>query len=270
VAALGGRPTVVGIIGDDEAGRACRAELARLHPDTAEALIVVPGRPTTLKSRVLADGALIVRVDTEDVSPVDAAIEQTVRESCERLVSSVDACMVSDYDKGAAPPDVCRSVIEAATAAHVPVIVDPKGSDLSFYVGATVVTPNARELFDAAGEDAAPDADRVERIAEVGRRVAARLPGTNVVVTADRDGMILVDSAGLVAHVPSDATVVVDPTGAGDAVTATLAVALGSGLSVLDAVLVASRVAATVVARRGTAPIDAAEMVERLGSSRSG
>ena len=270
VAALGGRPTVVGIVGDDEAGRSCRAELTRLHPGAADALIVLPGRPTTVKSRVLADGALVVRVDTEDASPVDAATEQALAEACERLVTTVDACMVADYGKGAAPPRVCRSLIEGANTAHVPVVVDPKGPDLSRYVGAAVVTPNAHELFDAAAEGAAPGANRVARIVEVGRTLAERLPGTTVVVTADRDGMLLLNPAGLVAQVPSDATDVVDPTGAGDAVTATLAVALGSGRSILDAAERASRVAANVVARRGTAPIDAAEMVELLGSSRPG
>jgi rfaE bifunctional protein kinase chain/domain len=268
VAALGGRPTVVGVIGTDEPARVCRERLVQAHPRAADALIEIPGRPTTVKTRVLADGALLVRVDTEDASPLDTTTQRALADACARLVRSVDACLVVDYGKGVATRGACRSVMEAAHAAAVPVVVDPKGPDFSRYAGAAVVTPNARELFEAAGADASPGTDRLARIEQAGRRVGECLPGATVVVTLDRDGMLVVEPAGPVAHIPSYATVIADPTGAGDSVAAALAVALGSGRTMLDAAELASRVAAIVVARHGTAPIDIAEMADLLASSR--
>jgi rfaE bifunctional protein kinase chain/domain len=270
VAALGGRPTVVGVVGTDEPGRVCRERLVQVHPRASDALIEVPGRPTTVKTRVLANSALIVRVDTEDVSPLDVTTQRELAEICARLVSTVDACLVVDYGKGVATRRACGSVIEGAHAARVPVIVDPKGPDFKRYSGADVVAPNARELFEAAGEHGSPGTDRLARAEQAGRRVAEDMPGTTVVVTLDRDGMLLVEPGARVTHVPSYATVIADPTGAGDAVIAALSIALGSGRTILDAAELASRAAAIVVARRGTAPIGAAEMADLLASARSG
>jgi D-beta-D-heptose 7-phosphate kinase/D-beta-D-heptose 1-phosphate adenosyltransferase len=270
VAALGGRPTVAGVVGSDEAGQVCRERIAEAHPRAADALIDAVGRPTTVKSRVLADGELIVRVDTEDVSPLELMTERALAETCSRLVSTVDACVVADYGKGGVPLRACRSIIEGAHAARVPVVVDSKGPDYSRYAGADVVTPNAQELFVAAGARESAGTDRLAQSEHAARRLAGRLPGTSVVVTLDRDGLLLVARDGQIAHVPSYATAITDPTGAGDAVTAALSVALGCGRTILDAAELASRVAAIVVARRGTAPIDAAAMADLIGSSRPG
>ena len=245
VAALGGVPTLLGVVGDDGAGDRLRARLGEFA-----GLIADPSRPTTVKTRVFAGGRHVVRLDAESTAPVSAAVEADLLAAATVALARVRACVVSDYGKGVVTPSLAAAVIRRAAWAGVPVVVDPKGTDYAKYRGATLVKPNQLEAGKALGRDLRTDAD-VER---AGADLRAFLgSGTAVLVTRGPGGMSLFEPGRKPFHVPALAREVYDVTGAGDTVAAAVAVALGAGMGTREACRLAASAAADVVGRVGTA-----------------
>ncbi len=155
---LGARCIFVGVVGDDDAGRAL-ADALEAQPQIEFDLVVDDKRQTTRKVRFVSEhfSTHLLRADWEMAAPVDAASEDALiglRRS--RRCRSVGAVVLSDYAKGALTPRVIRDVIAAANALGKPVVVDPKGRDYSIYRGATLITPNRQELADATHTAAQP------------------------------------------------------------------------------------------------------------------
>jgi D-beta-D-heptose 7-phosphate kinase/D-beta-D-heptose 1-phosphate adenosyltransferase len=267
--ALGARVRMVGYQGTDEAGTALRRVL-ELAGVEASALVAVPGRPTTQKTRVVAEGRShrnrqqLVRVDREDPTPYPAEAEARLLAAFETALAGANAVILSDYAKGVVSPRVTRYVIDRARDVGVPILVDPKGSDYSRYHGATIVTPNRPETAQATGIE---PRDRESTLA-AGRRLLDVAGVDAAVVTLDKDGMALVTRAGQEEIVPTTPREVYDVTGAGDVVIATLGVALGDGLSLSVAVHLANVAAGVEVGKVGAVPVTRAEVLAALGESR--
>jgi len=257
VAAMGGATTLVGAIGDDDAGRSLRAVLEQDGVD-GRGLMATGAIPTTVKTRLLAGHSQIARFDEE--APLDdAELRGNLVGRIEGLVAAADVVVISDYAKGLCDPIVCIAVIEAARARNVPVVVDPKGSDFSKYAHATLITPNRAEAvaivgFPIKGPDDGLRAARVLR---------ERFAIEAAVVTLGEQGMVVV-SAQESAVIPTQARQVFDVTGAGDSAVATLAVALGRGMPLRDACFLANAAAGLQVARVGTARITWSEVLAAI------
>jgi D-beta-D-heptose 7-phosphate kinase/D-beta-D-heptose 1-phosphate adenosyltransferase len=258
VIALGGQAYLAGLIGEDAAGRALRDALTEAGVAT-EDLVVDPIRPTTCKTRVVAHSQQVVRTDHEDRSPMSAEIEATVIERARARVAGVDAVVVSDYRKGVVTSGLCRAVIEAAGAAGKPVVVDPKGIDYALYRGATVVTPNLHDAALTANVHVESEAD----LLEVARRLSDACDGASLLITRGAAGMSLFEGAARF-DVPTRARSVYDVTGAGDTVVAMLAVALGHGVPLAEAVSLANAAAGVVVGKVGTSTVTLAEVAESM------
>jgi D-beta-D-heptose 7-phosphate kinase/D-beta-D-heptose 1-phosphate adenosyltransferase len=170
------------------------------------------------------------------------------------------AIVVSDYGKGVLTPAVVAAVVAAADEHGVPVIVDPKGRNYAVYRGATVVTPNRKELQEATGLKTATDAEVVTAAAQVVRTCGV----ANVLATRSQDGMTLFGSDGAVHHLAAETREVFDVSGAGDTVVATLAAAMAAGISLVDGAVMSNAAAGVVVGKAGTAPIHASELIEAL------
>jgi rfaE bifunctional protein kinase chain/domain len=256
--ALGVRADVVGVVGDDRAGERVRDELREAGAEGAgESLVVEEGRPTTVKTRIIAHSQLVVRADRERRTPVEGLAAERIAEALRRLLEGADALVVSDYDKGAVTPRVLAEVLPLARAAGVPALVDPKIRNFGAYRPATLVTPNHHEALRLT--DSEDDTD--EGAAAAARAIRRRLGCESVLITRGERGMMLLEGDGEPVYVSTAAREVYDVTGAGDTVIATLAAALASGASLLEAATLANHAAGIVVGKVGTATASAAELL---------
>jgi rfaE bifunctional protein kinase chain/domain len=256
ITSLGGSALLVGIIGADGAGMQLRQELSA-RAVAPEYLIAALDRRTTTKSRVMAGGQHIVRFDEEcrlDLSPEE---EDTLAKRAAECVNDADACVISDYAKGVATPKICQTVITAASARGIPIVVDPKGSDYTKYAGATVITPNLNEARTLAGTydsrfHARDDSGiLIEDIAEtIMRRCSASL-----LITRGSEGMSLFERGARPVTIRARARQVYDVTGAGDTVVATSALGLAAGLSLENACRLGNLAAGIVVGELGASTI---------------
>jgi D-beta-D-heptose 7-phosphate kinase/D-beta-D-heptose 1-phosphate adenosyltransferase len=262
VKALGGQPMLVGLVGDDDAAAQLRRDLGAVGLSDGS-LVIDAARPTTRKVRVVTlRNQQVVRVDYEvDADPSDAALASLVAQAT-AAVRAADAVVLSDYRKGVVTPSLIAAVAEAATAAGVPLLVDPKVPQADRYRGATLITPNHHEA-----ELMTQRAIRtVDDVREAARALHDRT-GASVLVTWGEHGMFVFDAArpGESEVLPAAAREVADVTGAGDTVIAVLALGLASGASLHDAARLANVAAGLVVARFGPAAITAAELQAALG-----
>jgi rfaE bifunctional protein kinase chain/domain len=253
VTALGASCRVVGHLGEDAAGEELFAALEASGVGL-EGLVRTGGRPTTVKTRVLARHQQVVRYDREVEDDLAADVAQALVERIRALAEASDVLVVQDYDKGVLAPAVIETVLETAREAALPCVVDPKRRNFFAYGGATVFKPNARELADALGTfvhpgDAAWMAD-----------VRARLGSRNLLVTLGDSGMALHTESGEHVELPTLARSVYDVSGAGDTVTAVLAVALGSGAGVAEGAALANHAAAVEVTKAGVQTVSRAEI----------
>ena len=253
IVSLGGRSSLMGLVGADEAAGALarRLEEAGVHCHFE----AVPGMPTVTKLRVISRHQQLIRLDFEDgFHAVDTtAMQQRYGE----MLMECDAVVLSDYGKGT----LCgvQGLIAAARAAGKPVLVDPKGSDYSIYRGATLITPNMSELEAVVGR-----CNNDEELVAKGEALREVLQLDALLVTRSEKGMTLLRKDQPALHLPTKAQEVYDVTGAGDTVIATLATALAAGVEMAEATALANIAAGVVVGKLGTATATVAELRRAL------
>jgi D-beta-D-heptose 7-phosphate kinase/D-beta-D-heptose 1-phosphate adenosyltransferase len=261
IAALGARCIFVGLIGEDEAGRTLKAELAK--EGLVEALLVSdPARPTTRKVRFVSEhfSTHMLRADWEMAAPASAEIEQKLIDTIVPLIARADIVLLSDYAKGVLTARVIRNVIDAARKLGKRVIVDPKSANLAIYRGATLLTPNRKEFAEATRSRA----DTPASIADAAQDAMYLADCEAMLVTQGEHGMTLVPRSGEAIHVPALPVKVRDVTGAGDTVAAMLAVALAAGADWETALRSASAAAAVAVSKTGTATVTPREWRRKI------
>lgn len=252
--ALGADARVVGVIGKDSAGERLRAALRETNSD--DSLIVDEGRPSTIKTRIIAHNQLVVRADRELRTPVRPEIENLVIRALERSLETANALVVSDYDKGVVTERILATILPKAYG-RMPVLIDPKIRNFNFYRPATLVTPNHHEALRMANlED-----DSDEGLHQAASVIRAKLGCDSVLVTRGDRGMVLLEANGVPVFVQTVAREVYDVTGAGDTVIATLAGALAAGASMIEAATLANHAAGVVVGKVGTATTSAEELI---------
>ena len=265
-AALGARVALVALAGRDEPGDALARALGRAGVETA-GLTRAPGRRTMVKTRVMAGGQLVARLDEGDGCAPDPALAARLAERLEGLLAGADAVIVSDYAYGT----ICHPVLSALArwreAGAGRLVADARDLSCLAPLRPCAVTPNAAEA--AALTGLAPAGGAAS--ARVAQLAAADLPGRTgagaVVATLDRDGAAVLREGcaplHLPAHRPAEGAGV---TGAGDTFAAALALALAAGAGVEDAARLACLAAGVAVAKPGTATCDAAELRAALAA----
>jgi D-beta-D-heptose 7-phosphate kinase/D-beta-D-heptose 1-phosphate adenosyltransferase len=249
------------VIGEDEAGRTLAAALART-PGTEAHLVVDASRPTTHKMRFVSEhhSTHMLRADWEIARAVTPDIEAAIIEHALPAIAEAGALVLSDYAKGVLTPRVVRALIGGATEAGKPVVVDPKGIDYTLYRGATLITPNRKELAEATRRPAGSDGEIEQAAAEIAGLVGAKA----VVVTRSENGMTLFVRDGTSVHIPAYPVRVRDVSGAGDTVAAMLGMLLAMGADFEPAMRAANAAAGIVVGKRGTATLSVEELRARL------
>jgi D-beta-D-heptose 7-phosphate kinase/D-beta-D-heptose 1-phosphate adenosyltransferase len=264
LAALGATVHLVGVVGDDEAAAHLRAGLDRGGVDS-EALVVDPTRPTTRKLRIVTQRQQqVARVDFESEADVSEGIAAVLGHRLAACAGEADVILVSDYLKGVITPAVMARVLAVARDRGVGVLVDPKIPHLDLYRGVTLVTPNQVEAETATHARIRSDADA----RDVARRLKATLQCESVVVTRGEHGMWVLDGSvepAVETNFAATALEVSDVTGAGDTVIATIAVALASGATLLEAAQLATAAAGVAVSRFGAVAVTRDELLARIG-----
>ncbi len=259
IAALGASPLCIGLVGGDAAGDAVARLLAEIAPDSI--LVADPARPTTQKTRFVAGAQQMMRADQERAEPVSGAIELKIVAAI-AAAAAPDAIVLSDYGKGVLTDAVIAASLEAARRRGIPVLVDPRGRDFSVYRGAAIVTPNRKELHEAASLPTSSDAE-IERAA---RHIQVRCGIAAVLATRGAQGMTLLLPDGAIHHIAAEAREVFDVSGAGDTVIAAAAAGLAGGVPLLDAVRIANAAAGIVVGKAGTAVAHPEEIAAALNA----
>ena len=246
--ALGAKTTILGVIGQDEAGK--RVEQLLQESGVQSQLQADSKVPTTVKLRVIARQQQLIRLDFEETPSQNSLDEKLKR--FESLLPQVDVVILSDYGKGAL--EQVSAMIALAKANKKLVLVDPKGDAYSKYKGATVLTPNRSELRQVIGQWS-DEADLTKRA----QSLRQGLELSALLLTRSEEGMTLFTEKGT-EHVRAQAREVFDVSGAGDTVIATLAVAMAAGWPLERAMALANRAGGIVVGKLGTATVSAEEL----------
>ena len=257
--ALGAAVDFISVVGDDEVAQDVELLLRDLH-GVSHTLLVERNRPTTTKIRYVAGGQQLLRADREVSTPIPDDLCDALCDAVAAALKDAGALVVSDYGKGTITDRVAARLIALAAEAGKPVIVDPKSRNLARYAGADLVTPNLKELGEAAGEDVSSS----EQIVAASRRLMGDAGIDAMLVTRGAQGMSLI-TPHAADHFRSRAREVFDVSGAGDTVIATLAAGIAAGVPALEAAQIANVAAGIVVGKTGTAVAYADEIRSELG-----
>ena len=257
IVALGGKASLVGLIGDDEEGRRLNSMLTSAGVNTA--FVREDGRTTISKLRIVSGNHQLLRIDKEVKEHISTATEKLIIDSACRLIMFADAVILSDYMKGCLSDSVLSAVIGAARDRGIPVFVDPKRHNISCYRGADYITPNRKELTAATGINCSDES--FERVAA---KKAMESTGAAVLLTRSEDGMVLFAKDGDETWLPTESKEVFDVSGAGDTVVASFALAIAGGVPPEQALRIANCAAGIVIGKLGTATVSADELLRAL------
>ncbi len=254
IRALGAEVVLFGFYGRDEAGTWMR-ELLSARGIDAGGMVQAEGRPTTIKTRIIAHNQQVVRTDMEDDRPLANGY---VNQLLEKLVAMgpFDGYILSDYGKGVLTDEALNESIATAISVGSPIVVDPKKGDFGQYHGVTSLTPNQKEAEQAC----ALIINDERSLTKAGEILLKRTASEAVLITRGEHGMALLGKDGKQHHLPTEATRVYDVTGAGDTVIAVYTTALAAGVDFATAANLANHAAGVAVRELGTVAVTADQL----------
>lgn len=253
----------VSLVGEDAEGDIVR-DLLTGHERLRFELVNESHRKTTVKTRFVAGHQQVLRVDSESRHAIGETAERCALVWARNLAETCDVIVLSDYGKGFLSEPLISGVIETGKKLGRAVVVDPKGSDYLRYRGASLLTPNLKELSEATQMPIEGD----EAVVACARQLISRCGLKALLATRSADGMSLVEAEGAVSHLSAQAREVFDVSGAGDTVVAMLAAALSAGASFCDAARLANLAAGIAVGKVGTAVVYPQEVLDALHRER--
>lgn len=263
VASLGGEARLISVVGDDTGANLLKELFARSSVSW-DYMICDPKRPTTRKTRVMAKHHHLVRVDYELRRYLSPEIEKVILSRLEKEIALVDCVIVEDYAKGVISQSLIEGVAAICKKANKKLLVDPhRNNPGSFYHGVDLIKPNYEEAVALTGMSFDDLRDNPNKVIEVGRALQKVTGAREVVMTRGKDGMTIF-SGNDVTEVPTYAQKVFDVTGAGDTVIAALALALASGLTLVQSCMLANNAAGVVVGKVGCVSCEIPELKEYI------
>ena len=275
LASLGAHAGIAGIIGEDQPGQHLKDLLQSGEIDTGS-IRATPLRPTTHKTRICAitrqlhdhleieDQQQIVRVDDESRAPLDPESKQWLFNRLRDEIGKHDAVIIEDFAKGLIDQELVTLVINEAKARGKIVAIDPNPNNPFDWSGGTVLKPNRREAFLAAGLPYAQDEESVLKAAAILQKKHAI---QHLLITLGEAGMLLLEQGKKPYHTPTRAQDVFDVSGAGDTVIAAFTLALAAGANGIEAAEIANHAAGVVVGKLGTATLNIEELRAILSQS---
>jgi rfaE bifunctional protein kinase chain/domain len=254
---LGGTPIPVGVIGYDNYGTIF-SSLMRENKIEDDYIIVDDERPTTTKTRVIANNQHVVRIDKESKSDISSKIEDKLLVQLANLIDSLDGIILQDYNKGVLTSSLINKIISIANNKNILVTVDPKFDNFFDYKNVTVFKPNKKETEAVLGMKINSDED----ISSAGERLLLELNSQYVLLTLGENGIAVFEKNGTEKRMPTKARKVADVSGAGDTVISTLTIALTAGANIYEASLLANYAAGVVCGEVGIVPIEKEKLFE--------
>jgi D-glycero-beta-D-manno-heptose-7-phosphate kinase len=258
LATLGARPILCGVVGDDPTGEEIITALRHMGL-SADGVVREVGRPTSIKTRIVAHNQQVVRFDRESRADVRPQSIQQILAFMGDHLDAIDAVVVSDYGKGLISGQLMmgmRELHQSRPGRPIVTTVDPKTGNFEYYRGVDVITPNHHEAgiycgFNIVGK---------ESLKRAGKKMLNDLGCRSVLITQGKDGMTLFEQNGEIAHIPTVAKKVFDVTGAGDTVIGTISLGLAAGLDLKSAAILSNFAAGIVVGEVGTSAVRAEDL----------
>lgn len=259
IISIGGRAMISGVIGHDEIGKLLIHELRHRGIET-EGIIVENGRPTTIKTRIVAHSQQVVRYDREKRHEVDHKVIDIIKGYLKNKLPELDALIISDYYKGVVTRSLVKEIMSIVNSKGLPVIADPKIGHFDFYEGLLLITPNTAEASAGSGIQIIDN----KSLEKAGNLLIEKLRCRAVLITRGEDGMALLEDSGEITYIPTVAKKVYDVTGAGDTVITVMSLAIAAGATLKEAAVIANHAAGIVVGKVGTAVVGMEELKRSL------
>ena len=252
VFSLGCEVTMVGLIGNDNNGERLKNILNKEDRFNLR-LVKQTGRPTTVKTRIMAQGQQVMRVDNETEEPPATDILEELQSTIDSVINDVDGVILQDYGKGLFSKEMILWVMERAKKSSLPVYVDPKDHNYSCYSGAKLLKPNSSEFWNNVEEN--PSLEEAAFSLKVDNDYSILL------VTRGAEGMSIFYN-DIKEHIPTTARSVHDVSGAGDTVISTFAICDICGADPLESAWVANYAAGKVCEQAGVVPIKIDDLID--------
>lgn len=256
IVSLGGNVKVIGCIGNDSAGDFIMNYFKDDHINVSY-LKQYNQVSTIIKTRVVSKNQQFLRIDEEKKEPIFNEYLEYLKNNIKEIFLDVDVLVISDYAKGSVTAESASLLIKYASANNIPIIVDPKGKDYSKYYGATICTPNVKELCDVINEKVETE----EEIRIAGQKLCQKFNINHLILTRSEKGISVIEKDGIKEDYPAIAKEVIDVSGAGDTVVATISLLIALKFSMSDICKLANLAASVVVSKFGTATVSLNELI---------
>jgi len=260
ISSLGAKVYILSVIGNDLVGSKLKSLLEERGINT-EKILIDEERPTTIKTRIIAQHQQVVRVDKESRIKISSRLIEQIIESLNNFIPEMDAVLISDYGKGVIVPETLSTAIKIAIRNNIPITVDPKIEHFMLYRNVTCITPNLQEAISGMRLHKAVTE---EEICDLGKKILHTLDCKSVIITRGEKGMSLFEKNRKPVHIPTRAKEVYDVTGAGDTVIAVLTLCLTTGANLKTSAEIANYAAGIVVGKLGTATVSVNELKDVL------
>ncbi|MFH1876656.1 MAG: D-glycero-beta-D-manno-heptose-7-phosphate kinase [Candidatus Omnitrophota bacterium] len=262
IVSLGANVSLCGVLGGDHFGGVLTSLVKKGNIDTS-LIIKDTLRPTTIKTRVVAQHQQMLRIDWESVEFLSLETNERIFNTVRKKINRFDAVIIEDYGKGVINPTLVGELVGLCKSKNKIVTVDPKEEHFDYYMNVTALTPNLKEAQAMANMKI----KRKEEIPILADIIMDKLKPQALLLTLGEDGMMLF-SAGKQYHIPTAAQEVFDVTGAGDTVIATFTVAAAAGATLPEAATISNYAAGIVVGKLGAATTNPHELVQRIETSK--
>ena len=263
ITALGAKPVLCGVVGNDETGQEILSEIKQMRLKS-DGIVTEKGRITGVKTRVVANNQQVVRFDRESREEISPASIGEILAYIEKNLTEIDAIVISDYGKGVISEKIMNgltTLIGPPPRRSVILSVDPKTGSFEHYQGVDIITPNHHEAGLFCGMEIFDE----KTLLQAGKTMLEQLHCRSVLITQGKDGMTLFEKGGKITHIPTVAKKVFDVTGAGDTVIGTISLALAAGLDLKSAAILSNFAAGIVVGEVGTSAVNAKDLKEAVG-----
>ena len=245
---LSAKPLLIGVLGEDENGNTLLKQLKDKLIST-EGIIPIKDRTTTVKSRVIAKNQQMIRFDQESTTLVPKFVEETVISIFNKHITKANGIILSDYSKGILTPGIISEIIQISRQHNVPVYVDPKSNDFTYFKSVHMIKPNLYEFQSVVGEWKSE-----KKFDILGKKLREKLDADILLVTLGAEGSNLF-TKNHQQRIPTKALHVHDVSGAGDTVISTFALAELSGATGEESAILANYAAGLVCEEVGVVPI---------------
>lgn len=257
---LGAEPIPIGVVGDDSSGKQIR-ELFKSLGISVDGIVTDPGRPTTIKTRIIAHDQHVVRADVESKDNIADTIQNRLIDFFRGSVDDIHGVILQDYNKGVLTHHLIGEIVALCQKHDIFVTVDPKFNNFFSYRGVDLFKPNRRETEQALGVVIQSDDDLMNAAGTLFERLDCR----SIMITRGEKGMTLFPGPGETpVHIPTLARKIHDVSGAGDTVISTLVVAILAGGTLLESATMANYAAGIVCGEVGVVPIAADRLLQEL------